>query len=197
MKTKIKKGAPLFFLSGLFLLFLLLTCAPPKPYEFRNYSLQEKALLDLRDKRIAVLPFESPYGIEIGKRAAEEMSLQIGKVGRFDIVERERIEELWKEQDLDKKRIDENTAVAIGKMLGAHGVILGNVREYKRDKIGLSCRLVSVETGRLIWQASDVISGSDKRVQAHFQEKEDQRRLTEDPDFLLSFLCQLFAATWR
>ncbi|MEO0117317.1 MAG: CsgG/HfaB family protein [candidate division WOR-3 bacterium] len=194
MKAKIKKRAPLFFLSGL---FLLLTCVPPKPYEFKNFSLQENALTDLRDKRIAVLPFESPYGIEIGKKAAEEMSLQIGKIGKFDIVERERIEELWQEQDLDKKRIDENTTVEIGKMFGAHGVVFGTIREYKRNKVGLAVRLVSVETGRIIWQASDVIKGSDRRIQVHFKEKEDKIRLTEDPDFLLSFLCQLFAQTWK
>ncbi len=184
-----------------FILFLPLilsfTCAPPKPYEFRNFSLQESSLLDLRAKRIAILPFEGPYGIEVGKKAAEEFSLQIGKIGKFDIIERERIEELWKEQDLDKKRIDENTAVAIGKMLGAHGVVFGTVREYERNKIGLSARLVSVETGRIIWQASDVIKGSDKRIQALFKEKEDRARLTEDPDFLLSLICRLFAETWR
>ncbi|MEO0098575.1 MAG: CsgG/HfaB family protein, partial [candidate division WOR-3 bacterium] len=182
-----KKG----ILLSIFL--LLLTCAPPKPYEFRNYSLQENALADLREKRIAVLPFESSYGFEVGKVAADEMSLALGKIGKFDIVERGRIEELWKEQDLDKKRIDEKTAVEIGKMLGAHGVILGAVREYKRDKVGIACRLVSVETGRIIWQASDVIKGSDRRIQAHFPDPEDRHRLSEDPDFLLSFLCQLFA----
>ncbi len=179
------------------LLSFFITCAPPKPYQFKNFSLQEDALSDLREKRIAVLPFESPYGIEIGRRAAEEMSLQIGKLGNFAIVEREKIEELWKEQDLDKRRIDENTAVAIGKMLGAHGVIFGSVREYKRGKIGLAVRLVSVETGRLIWQASDIISGSDRRIQARFSEREDRERLSEDPDFLLSLLCRLFAETWR
>ncbi|MEO0101663.1 MAG: CsgG/HfaB family protein [candidate division WOR-3 bacterium] len=186
-----KKG----ILLSIFL--LLLTCAPPKPYEFRNYSLQENALADLREKRIAVLPFESSYGFEVGKVAADELSLALGKIGKFDIVERGRIEELWKEQDLDKKRIDEKTAVEIGKMLGAHGVILGAVREYRRNKVGLACRLVSVETGRIIWQASDVIKGSDRRIQAHFPDAEDRHRLSEDPDFLLSFLCQLFAETWK
>jgi TolB-like protein len=178
-------------------LLFSLTCAPPKPYEFKNFAFQKEALVDLRQKRIAVLPFESPFGSEIGKKAAEEMSIAIGKIGKFQIVERERIEELYKEQDLDKKRIDEKTAVEIGKMLGAHGIVLGTVREYKKNSVGLACRLVSVETGRIIWQASDLIKGSDRRIQAHFPDKEDRVRLSEDPEFLLNFLCRLFAETLK
>jgi TolB-like protein len=109
-------------------------CATVRPYRvtdfFRSPRIAEQGI-----KRVAVLPFQNLSGDKAaGGVVTEEFMLQLGKTGLFDLVERGRIEELWREQDLDTlSRFDEATAVRIGKMLGAEGVILGTVTKYEAN----------------------------------------------------------------
>lgn len=57
-------------------------------------------------------------------------------------------------------------------------------------------KLVSVETGKQIWQAMDELNGDDKRVEA-LVDKADRYRLDEDPAFLSQVLCHLMAETLK
>jgi len=179
-------------------LIIVCGCAPVTPYRVTNFFLNEKAVFELRAKRVAVLPFEnSSSDYSAGTKVTDEFNLQLGKLGYFDLVERLRIEELYKEQDLDPNRIDEATAVKIGKMLGAHGVILGNVIEYNKGKVGISIRLVNVETGKQIWQARDTIYARDRRIQELVEGFGQKMRLKKDKEFLAQILCQLLAETFK
>jgi len=128
------------FLSGLrrplaiVLAWLLLTgpgCATVHPYQVTNFFRSPKVTA-LGIKRVAVLPFENLTGERAAAGiAAEEFNLQLGKTGLYDLVERGRIEELWREQDLDTLgRFDASTAARIGRMLGAEAVILGSVTKF-------------------------------------------------------------------
>lgn len=113
------------------LILLEVGCGQVKPYRVSNFFVAE-AINDLRAKRIAVLPFENlTNNPKAGQLIADELNLQMGKLHQFELVERIRIEELYKEQDLNPNRIDESTAVKIGRMLGAHAVVLGSVIMYK------------------------------------------------------------------
>ncbi len=199
------------------------------------------------------MPFENLTKEEkAAKIVEEEFSLQLGKLSLFDLLERARIEELWKEQDLDTiYRFDATTAAKIGKMLGAEGVIFGSVTKFspypevKRDttprekeerpsviivdddnsawkwlligilaitvvglviylaakpsppsaEVGISVRLVDVETGDILWQAKDSFRGTRKSIQALVETKEEKERLVKDIDFLTSLLCQKLAET--
>jgi TolB-like protein len=108
-----------------------LNCATVRPYRVTDFF-RSPRIAEQEIKRVAVLPFENLTGHEAaGGVVTEEFMLQLGRTGMFDLVERGRIEELWKEQDLDTlARFDEAAAVRIGKMLGADGVILGTVTKY-------------------------------------------------------------------
>jgi TolB-like protein len=236
-------------------------CASVRPYKVTNFFRSAK-LATAGVTRVAVLPFEnltkegSAPGI-----AAEEFSLQLGKTGLFDLVERSRIEELWREQDLDTlSRFDAGTAVKIGKMLGAEAVILGSVTrfvphpEVKVDtvrryddhyhhhreagypaiivvgnerehdacaaaltvlaaitvvgavllllrpkppaaQVGISARLVDVETGDVLWQAKDNLQGNQKSVQALVETREDRLRMVYDIEYLTQILCRELVGT--
>jgi TolB-like protein len=180
-------------------LLLLAGCAEHYvPYRFTNYTTDHGALDNMLQKRVAVLPFDNALGGYTEASAiADEFSLQLGKIGRFDIVERERVTELFKEQDFDPKRLDAKTAVAIGKMLGAHGVVMGNVTEYRAGRVGLQVKLVGVETGEIAWQASDILSARDGRVLALVTEPLDRERLKSQPEYLGQVLCRLMAETLK
>ena len=102
--------------------------------------------------KLAVLPFASPES-DLGWQYAEEFSLFIGKLRRFEMVERMQVQKLFEEQDFDPNRIDDATAVRIGKMLGAKGVIVGSADDY------VNARLVDTETGAHIWNARMTLDG--------------------------------------
>ena len=120
--------------------------APVKPYEVSN-SFRSK-MLEQRDiRRIAVLPFENPTDDRAaGPLVAEELNLQLGKLGIFDLIERTRITELLKEQDLDTlERFDESTAARIGKLLGVQAVVMGSVTKFRRHPSDKQDTVVIVE----------------------------------------------------
>ena len=179
----------LLLLPVVFALF----CATARPYRFTNYTQNPQAMNGLHSSRIAVLPMTGPEG----RRFADELSIQLGKLNRFSIVERDRINDLYNEQDLDPNRIDQSTAVRLGKMLGASAVVMGTVNDYRAGRVSASVRLVAVETGEVAWQGSDALSGDDSRVQALVDDHEDRGRLRTSPDYLAQWLCRLLAESIR
>ncbi len=180
-------------------LLLVAGCATVAPYHFTNFTTDYDALDGMRQKQVAVLSFGDQSGDwqTSGNAMADEFSLQLGKTGRFDIVERTRVTDLFREQDFDPQRLDPASAAKIGNMLGAHGVIMGTITSYRPGKVGLSVKLVVVETGRIAWQASDVLSGHDERVQALVSDQEDRERLITSPEYLGQMLCRLMAETMK
>jgi hypothetical protein len=128
--------------------------APIKAYQVTNFF-RSPRIAERNIKRIAVLPLENLTDERFaGPIAAEEANLQIGKLGVFDLVERTKVTELFKEQDLDTlKRFDASTAVKIGKMLGAQGVIMGSVTRFKRHPSDRRDTLVIVKhERRSMWE---------------------------------------------
>ncbi len=118
-------------LAWLVVLSHFLSCAHVEPYRITNYFRSPRAA-DLREKAVAVLPFQNVTEVPKAEWiVANEFNLQLGKTGAFTLLERMRIEELFQEQDLDPERIDPKTAVELGKMLGAQGVVLGTVTECR------------------------------------------------------------------
>jgi len=118
-------------IASVLIVAFILSCGPVKPYTvtnfFRSSKIEERGI-----KRIAVLPFENLSDFRgAGYIVTDEINLQLGKTGIFDLVERIKVEELFKEQDLDTLRFDPVTVAKIGKMLGAQAVILGNVTNFK------------------------------------------------------------------
>lgn len=114
-------------------------------FRLDHFATKER-LHAISGNKLAVLPFASPEA-DLGWQYAEEFSLFIGKLKRFEMVERMQVQKLFDEQDFDPNRIDDTTAVRIGKMLGAKGVIVGSAADY------VNARLVDTETGAHIWNA--------------------------------------------
>jgi len=160
----------LFFTITVSVLTLLFGCAPRtairKDYDFSKIN------------RIGILEFTS-YGNEInsGNAVADEFIRQLILRG-FDVIERERMESLLREQHLASGRfLDPETAKEVGKLSGVDALITGTVTRYIpehkdtiyfRDEygefksevfligaeVGINARMVDVETGLVIWASS-------------------------------------------
>jgi TolB-like protein len=81
---------------------------------------------------------------------------------RFHVVTRSELESILNEQKLSQTDlVDKATAVRIGKLVAAEGIIMGTVRETK-DSIEIYARLVNTETSTIM-EAKDVF-GQDKTL---------------------------------
>lgn len=104
--------------------------------------------------RIAVPYFEeageAAASQHVGRLVAELLSVELAERRPFVIVERERLKQVMREHRLAGLGIvDESTAAAFGKVLGAQSLISGTVSEAG-PKYVVTVRQVEVESGRVL-----------------------------------------------
>jgi len=87
----------------------------------------------------------------LSKGFSSLMINQLNGATDLKVVERERISWLLDELELqeDVSRVDRQTAVRAGRLLGAHMVLFGSYMKFGKT-MNLSVRLVSVETGEIL-----------------------------------------------
>ncbi len=120
--------------------------------------ISKKVDISKKLKKIAVFPFDIK-GVKWGDEFAECIGHQFFKSGKVEIVEREAIEKVFKEQKLSMSGIlDPRKVIKLGKLFGADVIIIGKGNALRRDKEGndvrdknivdtFSLKALSVETG--------------------------------------------------
>ncbi|MBF0118197.1 MAG: hypothetical protein HQK79_05125 [Desulfobacterales bacterium] len=128
----------------------------------------------LAKDRIAVVDFENKSqhgGWELGGGAADMLSTELVKTGKFSVMERQQLEALLKEQNLGSSgAVDPATAAKIGKLIGVAYIITGAVTEYGQSEVGgggggvnvkkkgyhatVDIRMVNVTTGEIVFADS-------------------------------------------
>ena len=130
---------------------------PPHPCE-------QGEVLDPGVQRIAVFPFENLSLDDFDKYQnmsqliARGMIKHLVTANRLDVLERAFLNHLLAELNLrNLKAFDKNTAARIGRLLGAHAVVVGEFSyaelEKGKRKFKIGARLVEVETGKIIGAA--------------------------------------------
>jgi len=132
--------------------------------------------------RVAVMDFknQTPYGgWRLGSGAADILTTELVKTGKFDMFERERLSTIIKEQNLGTSgRVDPASAARIGKIIGVNYIITGAVTEYGQSRSGgggggvnvgkvgyhsaVDIRMVDATTGRIVF--ADTASHSKSSV---------------------------------
>ncbi len=111
-------------------------------------------------KTIAVIDFDN-NSIDDRERLnplrgglSDLMIRRLSGVLGLKIVERERIRWLLREIDLQQTgKVEDSTAVRLGKLLGVHAVLLGDYM-YFNGRLVVGVRLVKVETGEILMTTS-------------------------------------------
>ena len=167
------------------------------PQELRDrwYKfLQEKNQLvcsrDTKDlKTIAIMPFDNFSTGEyqeklgaLGKGLADFFALDFTKISSFTVVERDKIEFIMKEIELQKSgAVDKAAAVQVGKILGAKYMVFGSITQLDYSNARMVVRVVSVETSEIIAQAD-----REGRPQYSKMEKELVQQISKDLDVTLN-----------
>lgn len=118
--------------------------------------------------RIAVMNFKDAPGYPgTGQIARDTLSTHILSVERYDVVDREAIDVLLKEQQFTTTgAIDQSQAIKIGKLLGVDAIMVGAVTEFRKRSffreaiVAIDSRLISVQTGEVQWTARNRLGGS-------------------------------------
>ena len=159
MNNRVKKSISLMFLSC----FVLSSCAVQsviiKPgYDFSSI------------KRVAVIDFkDAAYYPNSGSMAAELFVKYLLKTG-YNVIERSELDSILREYNLSAQGIiDRSQTKEFGKIAGVDAIITGSIptavfeREYYINgnvryvaaQAGITCRMISVETGEILWAGSN------------------------------------------
>jgi len=161
--------------------------------------------------RIAIMPIKSDRAAaKVADRVRDELTVQILKLDRFEVVDRYKVDQLLEEEGVESAELTDELAKKLGSKLKADAVIVGEITDYRPatanpipipflknlfshpPAIGLYLRMVSVESGMTIWSLSDRFDGGDKSLQA--LAGNDGEKLG-DLSFLITFACSQIAGT--
>lgn len=109
-------------------------------------------------KKVAILPLTDLAGsrTQLGQLLAEELTNQlfVRRADRFEVVERNKVDAIWQEQELAAEGWLTSEAIGgIGKLVGADAILTGSIAELG-DRLRINARLMSVPSGQLFATAS-------------------------------------------
>ena len=114
------------------------------------------------DFRVSALGKQSDYEA-LGQGIADLLVSDLAANPGVRVVDRENLRRILDEQDLSKtNRIDDATAVRVGKLLGAHHFIKGSVFIDPKGRVRLDAHAVSTETSAI--EHVETVSGSNDDV---------------------------------
>jgi hypothetical protein len=125
-------------------------------------------------KRVAVLNFnDAPYAPNSGQVPSELFTKYLLKTG-YDVIERAQIDAIIREHQLFLQGVlDPAQVKEFGKVAGVDAIITGSIsmlvaeqnlyeagyQRYIAAQVGITCRMISVETGEVLWVGSDTYDG--------------------------------------
>jgi TolB-like protein len=116
---------------------------------------------DVNAKRVAIIYFDNSGGDpaldKLKKGLADMLITDLSNVRMLNIVERDKLEAILKEQKLSaSKEMDPSTAAKVGKLLGAEIILTGGYFEML-GSLRIDARFIDVETGKIM--KSDGVDG--------------------------------------
>jgi len=103
----------------------------------------------VRRPGVAVLDIASSNA-ELGVFATEDIIMMLVKTRRFRVVDRDSIETILKEHQFQYSGVvSDETAVSIGKFIGASIIITGVIRP-RQDQFDFSLKILDVETAEIV-----------------------------------------------
>ena len=131
----------------------------PSPYTKNPNVALNKHTCQKKIISIAIFPFDtSGYkgfdaGPNLGENAADQYAVELLRIG-YNVIERTRINKVLKEQKIQMTGVvDPNDIVKVGKILGIQGMVVGTIAG-KPNAWGLTMRMISVESGMVVWSAN-------------------------------------------
>ncbi len=171
-----------YLVSGILVVALVGCVASPRSY-----------LVDSKEAgsaiQLALLPFENLTEEKDAARGVATMFLvELLRSGRFKLAEPALVAKVMQGSKVrDVGMVGSDTIRAMGSELKVQAVLLGAIVEYSYRKqegkevpvVGISVRLVSTRTGKIIWVGSQFRDGSDKETIFGFGRETSPARIAQ------------------
>lgn len=112
--------------------------------------------------RVAVMPFnDAPHAPGSGKIATEAMNMYLLEIPNYDVVERGRLEEILKNQNIQNtETIDFKTLESLGKLLKVDAFVIGAVTYYQEKRLCIFPPAKTTVTARMVQTATETVEWS-------------------------------------
>lgn len=151
-------------------------CATTSVKQVGSLSVRKKDILEKYTgpkRKVAVVDFvnKTRYGTRLGDVASDILVTELGKTGKFILIEREKLKKILEEQSLALSgAVDSNTASKVGRLAGVSAIITGSVSQFgvkttssdylltsgkkQTAESTVDVRVIDVETGEIIYTDS-------------------------------------------
>jgi len=110
-----------------------------------------------RYRTMAVMPFVDAVAAQgSGSRVAGIVTTLMLDLD-VNMVERTKLDEVFKEQVIQLKHADDAEVLKVGKLVGAHAIVVGEVQQWERtvgdqiSRVSLALRMIDVESGMVLF----------------------------------------------
>ena len=119
-------------------------------------SLNRDLLAQEKIRRVAVFPFESSLEDPMaGAHISQLFEMQLLQTGMYEIADKSTVEKTFKNWGVARPPVMELPALRqLREQAGVEGVVLGVVSQYGRSNFGFTARLVSTNSGLVLWSIS-------------------------------------------
>lgn len=137
--------------SILIFLLLIMGCAPSKG-GFLKPGYDAKKI-----GRVGVMKFTGPE--RIAATAADKFSVELIKLGIFEVFERQQIDKILQEQGFGLTGVtDDQTRKQLGKIANVDALVIGDIHQYaglfNSTDVGLTIKILDIETGATVYAHS-------------------------------------------
>lgn len=134
--------------------------------------------------KIAIIEFSDLNGnvTEFGMYLSEELITRLYLTHKFEVIERQLLNQVIAEQKLGMSGlIDDESAIAIGKLLGVDAIVTGSVTDLGVS-LKVNARLISTETGAVFAVAAAEFSKDEKVTTLLSRMKETEKTYSQNTE---------------
>jgi TolB-like protein len=164
------------------------------PIEEKSEMLLGQKTIKLVGERmnIAVFPFENKGASrDLGEIILDKMITVLYNQGRFEMMERDKLNRVLEEQSLGQAGvIDAASAASIGKGIGVDAIVLGSVAASSSGALSIDARVIDTESAAII-VAQDIYTGSSDAQSVKNAVENLAKKITEDLPLIQGFIIKI------
>lgn len=145
-------------------------------------------------KRIAVLQFRDPtYTQSTGAMVSQFFAKYLLKAG-YNVVERDELDAILRERNLTMNNIIDPSQAKVFRLSGIDAILTGTVTKAVSEQnmyesgnlrfiaaqVGLTCKMIEVETGEILWAGSDAYDGMNEQTAFDYLSGSMVRQMARD-----------------
>ena len=192
--SKLKQGAPRQRKKDVEIMKKPQITPQKPPIEEKSEMLLGQKTIKLVGERmnIAVFPFENKGASrDLGEIILDKMITVLYNQGRFEIMERDKLNRVLEEQTLGQAGVlDATSAAQIGKGIGVDAIIIGSVAASTSGALSIDARVIDTESAAII-VAQDIYTGSSDAQSVKNAVENLARKITEDLPLIEGFIIKI------